>query len=163
LFPRLPGWYSMITKKTKERSAGLRLRANLARSCPLIDMDGKHKKALSRELTKKERAAIRRLVITLCANYDNEYGCLILDGDCYMLNKWWTGAYCKYFQNAVLPVDPILEATLLGRVSPATERCAVCGASFMASGRQKYCSPACIKTGNRHKSRDRMRKKRKRG
>ncbi len=37
------------------------------------------------------------------------YGCLPLDGPCYML-KCWTGAYCRYFRDAVLPNDPVLEA-----------------------------------------------------
>ena len=61
---------------------------------------------MSRELTRKEKAAIRRLVVTLCANYDKEYGCLPLDCECYMLGKCWTGAYCRYFREAVLPNDP---------------------------------------------------------
>ena len=25
-----------------------------------------------------------------------------------MLQKWWTGSFCRYFQEAVLPVDPAL-------------------------------------------------------
>ena len=45
----------------------------------------------SRELTRAERAAIRKLVKCWCANYDREYGCLILDGPCYMLGKCWSG------------------------------------------------------------------------
>ena len=44
----------------------------------------------SRELTRQERAAIRKLVTGMCANYDSEYGCLPLDCECYILNKWWT-------------------------------------------------------------------------
>ncbi|WP_425475069.1 cysteine-rich VLP protein, partial [Anaeromonas gelatinilytica] len=56
-----------------------------------------------RELTRRERTAIRRLVTGMCANYDPEYGCLPLDyGGCYMLDKYWTGAYCKYFKKACL-------------------------------------------------------------
>lgn len=44
-----------------------------------------------RELTRSERAAIRRLVTSLCANYDcQDKLCLPLDCPCYMLNKWWT-------------------------------------------------------------------------
>ena len=31
-----------------------------------------------RELTREEKAAIRKLVTRLCANYDREYGCLPL-------------------------------------------------------------------------------------
>ena len=40
-----------------------------------------------RELTREERAAIRKLVTRLCANYDREYGCLPLGGPCYKLDK----------------------------------------------------------------------------
>ena len=51
-----------------------------------------------RELTRSERAAVRRLVTNLCANYDcQDKLCLPLDCPCFMLNKWWTGAFCRYF------------------------------------------------------------------
>lgn len=115
----------------------------------------------SRELTREERAAIRKLVTSMCANYDSEYGCLPFDyGGCYMLDKWWTGAYCKYFQNAVLSLDPKLEATLLGRAAPEMDACAICGKAFVSDETRAYCSPACQVEGNRRKSRERMRKKR---
>ena len=53
---------------------------------------------MRRELTRDERRAIRRLVTSLCANYDRTEGlCLPLDCPCYMLNKWWTGGFCRYF------------------------------------------------------------------
>ena len=42
---------------------------------------------MARELTREEKAAIRRLVISMCANYDRECGCLPLDCECYMLGK----------------------------------------------------------------------------
>ena len=68
-----------------------------------------------RELTRSERAAIRRLVTSLCANYDcQDKLCLPLDCPCYMLNKWWTGAFCRYFRAAVLPTEPKLESALTG-------------------------------------------------
>ena len=67
---------------------------------------------MSRELTREEKRAIRKLVFSLCANYDREYGCLPLDGPCYMLGKCWTGAYCRYFREAVLPLDPVLMASI---------------------------------------------------
>jgi len=113
-----------------------------------------------RELTRPERAAIRKLVIAMCANFDSEYGCLPLDSDCYMFGKWWTGGYCKYFQNAVLPLDPMLEASLLGRETPIQDICAICNKPFIPDGKQSYCSPVCKAEGNRRKSRERMRKKR---
>jgi len=114
----------------------------------------------SRELTRQERAAIRKLVTGMCANYDSEYCCLPLDCECYMLNKWWTGAYCKYFRNAVLPLDPVLEATLTGRAAPALDACAVCGKPFVSEGKQAYCSPACANAARRKRQREYMRKKR---
>ena len=120
--------------------------------------------AEARELTREERAAIRKLVTGMCANYDREYGCLPLDCACYMLNKWWTGSYCKYFQNAVLPLDPVLEAALTGSGPvPETHNCPVCGKSFVPQGKRRYCSPACQRVADRKKARERMRKKRSSG
>ena len=113
-----------------------------------------------RELTRPERAVIKKLVTDMCANYDRGYGCLIIDGGCYMLNKWWTCNYCKYFVKAVLPTDPILEASLLGAETPLQDICAICNKPYIPDGKQSYCSAACKAEGNRRKSRERMRKKR---
>lgn len=114
----------------------------------------------SRELTRHERAAIRKLVTGMCANYDDEYGCLPLDCECYMLNKWWTGAYCKYFQNAVLPLDPVLEATLTGRAAPELTVCSACGKPFVQDGKRAYCSPDCVNAARLKRQRGYMQKKR---
>ena len=114
-----------------------------------------------RELTREEKVAIKKLVVSMCANYDKEYGCLPLDyGRCYMIDKCWTGAYCKYFRESVLPLDPVLESSLTGREAPAKDFCAACGKPFIADRQQAYCSPACQREGNRRRSRERMRKKR---
>lgn len=57
----------------------------------------------ARELTRDEKKKIRSLVTGMCANYDRESSlCLPLDCACYMLHKCWTGAYCRYFREAVL-------------------------------------------------------------
>ena len=55
---------------------------------------------MARELTREEKAKIRKLVTKWCANYDKECGCLPLDCECYMLGKCWTGSYCRYFRDA---------------------------------------------------------------
>jgi len=116
---------------------------------------------MSRELTREERAAIRKLVVSLCANYDRDYGCLPLDCECYMLGKWWTGAYCRYFRESVLPTDPVLEAALTTEgPAPETRPCPVCGRPFLPDGRQRYCSAACSTTAHRKQQREHMRKKR---
>ena len=113
----------------------------------------------SRELTRAERAAIRKLVIDMCANYDKTYGCLPLDCTCYMFSKCWTGSYCKYFQRAVLPLDPMLEAALLDE-AVETRPCGYCGEAFPVHGKKAYCSDACKGKAQRKQQREHMRKKR---
>ena len=116
---------------------------------------------MERELTREEKAAIRKLVTKWCANYDKEYGCLPLDCECYMLGKCWTGAYCRYFREAVLPLDPVLEAALTAEGPvPETRPCPVCGGAVLANGRMCYCSPTCAEAALRKQKRDYMRKKR---
>ena len=111
----------------------------------------------ARELTRDEKKKIRSLVTGMCANYDRESGlCLPLDCACYMLHKCWTGAYCRYFREAVLPLDPELQAALTTEgISPELRACAVCGKAFLPDGRQAYCSDVCKAEGNRRKSRER--------
>ena len=92
----------------------------------------------ARELTRDEKKKIRTLVTGMCANYDRESGlCLPLDCACYMLHKCWTGAYCRYFREAVLPLNPELQASLTTEgISPELRACAVCGKPFLPEGRQ---------------------------
>jgi predicted nucleic acid-binding Zn ribbon protein len=110
---------------------------------------------LSRELTRWERKEIRRLVTKKCANYDKDYGCLPLDyGRCYMLDKWWTGAYCKYFTEAVLPLNPALEAALTGNPDEKAQKiCLVCGAAFHPATSQTCCSEKCRAAARREQNR----------
>ena len=116
---------------------------------------------MSRELTREEKAAIRALVVKWCANYDREYGCLPLDCECYMLGKCWTSGYCRYFREAVLPLNPVLEAALSGQgPAPETRPCPVCGRPFMQEGRQVYCSTKCAEIARRKRQRGYMRKRR---
>ena len=87
---------------------------------------------MGRELTRTEKAAIRRLVSKWCANYDRDCGCLPLDCECYMFGKCWTGAYCRYFREAVLPLDPALEAALLTEgPRPDFKACPVCAEPWL--------------------------------
>ena len=98
----------------------------------------------SRELTRQERAAIRRLVTDLCANYDNrDKFCRSLDCPCYMLHKWWTGSFCRYFREAVLPVDPALESAITGEDTSLKQKtCPVCGHIFPPPARHIVRIPA---------------------
>ena len=116
---------------------------------------------MARELTREEKAAIRKLVTRLCANYDRDVGCLPLDCPCYMLEKCWTGALCRYFREAVLPLDPALEAALLTEgPRPECKPCPICGRAVPVDGRMAYCSEACARTALRRQKRDYMRRKR---
>jgi predicted nucleic acid-binding Zn ribbon protein len=54
-------------------------------------------------------------------------------------------------------------ASLTGGAAPVQGTCAACGKSFIADNQQIYCSPACQVEGNRRRSRERMRKKRRGG
>ena len=102
-----------------------------------------------RELTGREKQAIRRLVKTSCANYDSEYGCLPLDADCPMFDKAYSGgALCKWFRSALMPTDPRL-AQIFADNTVKTKPCAVCGKAFPLNGRQTYCSPQCAKAVRR--------------
>lgn len=113
---------------------------------------------MARELSREEKRSIRALVTRWCANYDRDYGCLPLECECYMLTKCWTGPMCRYFREAVLPLDPALAAAL-AREGPVEELriCPLCGRAFLPKRRQRYCSPACQAEANRRKSRERMR------
>ena len=56
---------------------------------------------------------------------------LVTTSECYMLGKCWTGAYCRYFREAVLPLDPGLEASLTTPIpAPELRICPMCGRSF---------------------------------
>lgn len=148
-----------------------------------------------RELTRQERSAIRKLVTSLCANYDREYGCLlglgpprklclrgerrssgaselapqaeandtelVTTSDCYMLGKCWTGAYCRYFREAVLPNDSVLETALTAEgPAPESRLCPICGRAFLPEGKQAYCSAACAGIARRKRQRNYMRDRR---
>lgn len=116
---------------------------------------------MSRELTREEKAGIKKLVLSMCANYDRDYGCLPLECECYMLTKCWTGAYCRYFREAVLPLDPALEAAIRSEGPPPDFKpCPVCGGPVPLDGRQAYCSQRCAQAARRRQKREHMRKKR---
>lgn len=123
---------------------------------PLPGGDG-----VARELTREEKRKIRALVVKWCANYNKEYGCLPLECECYMFGKCWTGAYCRYFREAVLPLDPALEAALLTEGPPPVFKpCPICGGAVPVDGRMAYCSEVCARIALRRQKREYMRKKR---
>lgn len=112
----------------------------------------------NRELTGGEKRRIRKLVTSLCANYDKEYGCLPLDCDCYMFGIYYTNStLCKYFQSSVMPNDTELEAVFN---STPTTVCKQCGKLFSADGKRVYCSKSCAEEARRQQTAARVRKHR---
>jgi len=125
-------------------------------------MDEQNIKRVPRELTRAERSAVKKLVKDLCANYDHEYGCLLLDDNCYMLYgvAYNCSALCKYFRKAVLPTDPVLEAVFNGGEAVETRICEICGGAFPVVGKKAYCSDACAADAKKKQQRGYMRERR---
>ena len=110
----------------------------------------------SRELTGREKQRIKKLVISLCANYDKEYGCLPLDCDCPMLGICFTNsALCRYFRKSVLPEDAGLEAAF---TQTPTTHCKQCGKPFPTDRKRVYCSQRCAEEARRKQTAARVRK-----
>lgn len=109
-----------------------------------------------RELTGREKQRIKKLVTSLCANYDKEYGCLPLDCDCPMLGICFTNsALCRYFRKSVLPEDTALEAVF---TQTPTTHYKQCGKPFPTDGKRVYCSQRCAEEARRKQTAARVRK-----
>lgn len=109
-----------------------------------------------RELTGREKQRIKKLVTSLCANYDKEYGCLPLDCNCPMLGICFTNStLCRYFRKSVLPEDAGLEAVF---TQTPTTHCKQCGKPFPTDGKRVYCSQLCAEEARRKQTAARVRK-----
>ena len=109
-----------------------------------------------RELTGREKQRIKKLVTSLCANSDQETGCLPLDCDCPMLGICFTNsALCRYFRKSVLPEDAGLEAVF---TQISTTHCKQCGKPFPTDGKRVYCSQRCAEEARRKQTAARVRK-----
>ena len=111
-----------------------------------------------RELTGKEKRQIKKLVVSKCANYDKEYGCLPLDCECYMFGVCYScSGLCSYFRKAVLPEDKKLQAVF---EPMALAVCKECGKHFQRNGKRAYCSDKCAAEARRKQTAARVRKHR---
>lgn len=112
----------------------------------------------NRELTARERQRIKKLIVSKCANYDKEYGCLPLGCDCPMFGICYTNSgLCRYFRKSVLPEAPELQAVF---ESKRLKVCKECGKSFNAQGKRVYCSEKCAENARRKQTAARVRKHR---
>lgn len=111
-----------------------------------------------RELTGREKQRIKKLIISRCANYDKEYGCLPLDCECPMFGICYTNiALCRRFRNALLPTDLELEAVF---TRTPTTICKQCSNPFPIDGKRVYCSDHCAEEARRQQTAARVRKHR---
>lgn len=89
-----------------------------------------------------------------CCNFDNGR-CLILETICIQAIS--RTLLCKWFKEAVLPLDKELLAELLHKQK--AKQCVICGKSFLpASNRAKYCLN-CSVMERMHKEAARQRKR----
>ena len=98
-------------------------------------------------------------LVQACCNYDNGQ-CIALDeGDgCVCVQSISYSLLCRWFREAVLPLDKELETGLLYRAE--SKKCAVCGRLFLpGSNRAKYC-PECAARMKRKHAAERKRKQR---
>lgn len=95
-------------------------------------------------LTPKQRQKANALIKRLCANYEGG-NCLALDDGepCVCVQSISYSLLCKYFRNAVLPAEPMLEAAILGT---RFGRCVSCGAPILKKdNRKKYCGKCAVR------------------
>ncbi|BDG59914.1 cysteine-rich VLP domain-containing protein [Caldinitratiruptor microaerophilus] len=124
---------------------------------------------------------VKGLVAEVCANFSGPDRCLPADAPCrYFAPPEGRLPRCRWFEQAVLPLDPQLEklywaerkADAEGRQLSRREReaalaitvlrgqCERCGTAFdRRSNRQRYC-PACMKAAAREAARQRKRRQR---
>lgn len=113
---------------------------------------------MSRELTANKKSQIKKLVVNCCANFRKDYGCLLLDANCYMLGKFYANdKLCRYFRDYVLPLNSELTAAFSNK---PTKACKICGKKFSVNGRQTYCSKACSDKATKSATAARVRKHR---
>ena len=74
------------------------------------------------QMTPKQRQRSNALIKRLCANYDGGNCLLLDDGEpCVCVQSISYSLLCKYFRNAVLPAEPLLEAEILGTLPLSSE------------------------------------------
>lgn len=111
-----------------------------------------------RELTPRERQRIKKLIVSKCASYDKEYGCLPLDCECPMFGICYTNsALCTWFRGALLPEAPELQAVF---ETQPLKACKECGKGFPAQGKRVYYSGRCAAAARRRQTAARVRRHR---
>ena len=99
-------------------------------------------------ITKAQSKQVNKLVRLLCCNCCNDNCLLLDDGEthrCVQLISF-SGIYCNYLKNSVLPADKKLFNEIMGANNGS---CKQCGKSFYkTSAKTKYCED-CAKQRHR--------------
>ncbi|MCD8195789.1 MAG: cysteine-rich VLP domain-containing protein [Lachnospiraceae bacterium] len=111
------------------------------------------------EMSEAQRGEAAKLIARECCNYHKGNCILLDDGDertCPQRISY--AASCRWFRNAVLPLNPELEADIFK--DRDRKRCERCGARFVpGSNRSRFC-PDCAAKVRREKERERKWNKR---
>ena len=111
------------------------------------------------QMTPRQRIRANKLIRRLCANCI-EGECVALDCECPQMISYTL--LCKYFKNAVLPVDKELEAEIMG--STIELRCSDCGVPIEKTGnKRKFCQRCAHRRYLRAKAKYEREKRYKRG
>ena len=112
-------------------------------------------------MTQEQLKRARRLIRKECCFYDAEHNeCIVLDeGDGRVCVQYISfSIYCRWFWEAVLPLDQIL----MHELQPSTKYryCKECGVKYVPRGRtSQYCSE-CARDIRRKRDRERKRRSR---
>lgn len=103
------------------------------------------------QMTPKQRQRANALIKRLCANYDGGNCLLLDDGEpCVCVQSISYSLLCKYFRNAVLSAEPLLEAEILGT---RPDRCVACGTPITKrNNKKKYCEKCAEKAYKRQQA-----------
>lgn len=108
-------------------------------------------------LNEKQHRKVRRLT-RRCCNYD-QGNCIVLDdgAGCPCVQGISFSLNCRWFRNAVLPLNPALELELCKH--PGRKRCRICGKPYIpGSNRAQFC-PDCSRKRRREKEAARQRQR----
>ena len=108
-------------------------------------------------LNEKRHRNVRRLT-RRCCNYD-QGNCIVLDdgAGCPCVQGISLSLNCRWFRNAVLPLNPALELELCKH--PGRKKCRICGKPHITgSNRAQFC-PDCSRKRRREKEAARQRQR----
>jgi len=117
-------------------------------------MKSEDKPALPR-MNDTQLRRVKKLIRSLCANYDDG-NCLLLDDGydacpCPQLITY--SLLCKYFRDAVLPGDMELCAEIMGNLG-GLRRCAECGGPFASESKNALYCKSCAEKHKRRSKRE---------